>query len=129
MERNNYIGFHAMWPGITEDPATDPRTRDLGRWLRSVEKGVVSTSIQEPEATWENTRVFRDFGKAVATLKAEPGRDIPVLSSAKLIQSMLAADPLDDPRLAVGPVLLGGGLACCRMAYPAPGTWHRRRTA
>lgn len=80
--RNNYLGFHAVWPGITA----------------------------EQEATWENTRVFRDAGQAVATLRAEPGRDIVVLNSATLIQSMLAAGLVDDLRLAVVPVLLGGGL-------------------
>jgi dihydrofolate reductase len=110
MGRNNYVGFHSVWPGITQDPATDPRTRDLGRWLCAVEKGVVSTTLPEPEATWENTRVFRDPGQAVAALKAEPGRDILVLNSAQLIQSMLAASLVDDLRLAVVPVLLGGGL-------------------
>jgi hypothetical protein len=44
-----------VWPGITADPATDPRTRELGRWLCSVEKGVVSTTLPESEATWENS--------------------------------------------------------------------------
>lgn len=82
MGRNNDVGFHSVWPGITQDPATAPRTRDLGRWLCSVEKGVVSTTLPESEATWENTRVFRDAGEAVAALKAEPGRDILVLNSA-----------------------------------------------
>jgi dihydrofolate reductase len=110
MGRNNYVGFHGVWPGITEDPATDPRTRDLGRWLCSVEKGVVSTTLQESQATWENTRIFRDANEAVKTLKAEPGRDILVLNSAKLIQSMLTAGLVDDLRLVVVPVLLGGGL-------------------
>jgi hypothetical protein len=43
--RNNYLGFHAVWPGITADPATGPRTRDLGRWLCSVKKGVVSATL------------------------------------------------------------------------------------
>jgi dihydrofolate reductase len=110
MGRSNYVGFYFVWPGITEDPATDPRTRDLGRWLCSVEKGVVSTTLPESEATWENTRVFRDPGEAVKTLKAEPGRDILVLNSATLIQSMLAAGLVDDLRLVIVPVLLGGGL-------------------
>ena len=109
MGRNNYLGFHSVWPGITQDPATDPRTRDLGRWLCSVEKGVVSTTLPQSEATWENTRVFKDPGTAVAALKAEPGRDILVLNSAQLIQSMLAAGLVDDLRLAFVPVLLGGG--------------------
>jgi dihydrofolate reductase len=61
----------------------------------------VSTTLPEPEATRENTRVFRDVGMAVVRLKAEPGRGILVLNSAKLIQYMLAADPVDDLRLAV----------------------------
>jgi dihydrofolate reductase len=58
----------------------------------------VSTTLPESEATWENTRVFRDPGEAVAALKAEPGRDILVLNSAQLIQSMLAAGLVDDLR-------------------------------
>ena len=110
MGRTNYVGFYSVWPGITEDPATDPRTRDIGHWLNTVEKGVVSTTLPESEASWETTRVFRDAGEAVATLKAEPGRDILVLNSATLIQSLLAADLVDDIRLDVVPVLLGGGL-------------------
>jgi hypothetical protein len=65
-------------PGITQDPTTDPRTRNLGRWLCSVGKGVVSTTLPEQKATWENSRVFRDVRQAVAALKAEPGRDIAV---------------------------------------------------
>ena len=110
MGRTNYVGFYSVWPGITADPATDPRTRDLGRWLCSVEKCVVSTTLPESEATWENTRVFRDANDAVATLKAEQGRDILVLNSATLIQSLLAANRVDDLRLVVVPVILGGGL-------------------
>lgn len=120
--RNNYLGFHSVWPGITADPATDPRTRDLGRWLCSVDKGVVSTTLPEQDATWENSRVFRDAGQAVATLKAEPGRDILVLNSAQLIQSMLAAGLVDDLRLQVVPVLLGGGLRL--LPDGVSGTWH-----
>ena len=85
--------FEDIWRGCD--------TALLGRWLCSVEKGVVSATLPEQEATWENTRVFRDAGQAVATLRAEPGRDILVLNSATLIQSMLTADLVDDLRLAV----------------------------
>jgi hypothetical protein len=35
--RTNYVGFHSVWPAITRDRATDPRTRDLGTWLDTVE--------------------------------------------------------------------------------------------
>ncbi len=106
--RTNYIGFHSVWPGITRDPATDPRTRELGQWLESVDKAVVSTTLTE--ATWENSRIFTDLTTAVTTLRSEPGRDILVLNSATVIQSLLADDLVDDLRLTVVPVILGGGL-------------------
>lgn len=106
--RTNYVGFHSVWPGMTRDPATDARTRELGRWLDSVDKAVVSTTLTE--AAWENSRIFTDLSTAVATLRSEPGRDILVLNSATVIQALLADDLVDDLRLTVVPVILGGGL-------------------
>jgi dihydrofolate reductase len=106
--RTNYEGFHAVWPGITRDPATDPRTRELGRWLDSVEKVVASGTLQE--APWENSRITRDLEGEVKRLIDEPGRDILVLNSASVIQALLAADLVDDVRFSVVPVILGGGL-------------------
>lgn len=106
--RLNYVGFHSVWPGITNDPATDPRTRELGQWLESVDKAVVSTTLTE--AAWANSRIFTDLRTAVTTLRSEPGRDILVLNSATVIQALLAEDQLDDLRLTVVPALLGGGL-------------------
>jgi dihydrofolate reductase len=106
--RTNYLGFHAVWPGITRDSATDARTRALGEWLESVDKAVVSTTLTEP--AWDNSRVFPDHTTAVRTLRSEPGRDILVLNSATLIRSLLTDDLVDDLRLTVIPVLLGGGL-------------------
>lgn len=106
--RGNYLGFHSVWPGITSDPATDDRTRDLGQWLESVDKAVVSTTLTE--AAWANSRIFPDPATAVSTLRSEPGRDILVLNSASVVSALLADDLVDDLRLSVVPVLLGGGL-------------------
>ncbi|RZS41307.1 dihydrofolate reductase [Herbihabitans rhizosphaerae] len=106
--RTNYEGFHSVWPGITRDPATDPRTRDLGRWLDSVEKVVVSRTLEH--APWENSRIARDLEQEVRALKQAEGRDVLVLNSASVIQALLRADLLDELRFFVAPVLLGGGL-------------------
>jgi dihydrofolate reductase len=108
--RTNYLGFHSVWPGIAEDPDTDVRTRDLAHWLCSVEKAVVSTTLPQAEATWANSRVFRSPADAVDRLRAEPGRDILVLNSAQLIGTMLVDGLVDELRLVLVPVLLGGGL-------------------
>ena len=106
--RTNYEGFHSAWPGITEDPANDQRTRALGQWLAAVDKVVLSTTLTD--APWENSRIFRDLGSAVGTLRSEPGGDILVINSASVIQALLREDEVDDLQLMVVPVLLGGGL-------------------
>ena len=117
--RNNYLGFHGVWPGITRDPVTDPRTRSLGQWLDSVDKAVVSTTLEE--TPWANTRIFPDPRSAVDTLRGETGGDVLVTNSATLIQSLLREDLVDDLRLAVVPVMLGGGIRL--LPEDAAGTW------
>jgi dihydrofolate reductase len=115
--RTNYEGFYSVWPTITRDPATDPRTRDLGVWLDTVEKVVFSRTLQE--ARWENSRIARDLETEVKALKNTPGRDILVINSASVIQALLGLDLLDDLRMAVVPVTLGGGLRLLPEGIPS----------
>ncbi len=68
--RGNYEGFYSVWPGITTDPSTDPRTRDLGVFLNTVEKVVVSRTLQE--AGWENSRIARDLESEVKACGTSP---------------------------------------------------------
>jgi len=106
--RTNYEGFYSVWPGITRDEKTDPRTRVLVQWLDATEKIVVSHTLTE--APWENSRIARDLEAEVKELREAPGRDVLVINSASVIQALLRADLVDDLRFAVVPVLLGGGL-------------------
>jgi dihydrofolate reductase len=115
--RTNYEGFFSVWPGITADPGTDPRTRDLGVFLNTVEKVVVSRTLQQ--AGWENSRIARDLEAEVRALRDSPGRDILVINSASIIQALLRAGLVDDLRFAVVPVLLGGGLRLFPEGLPA----------
>ncbi|RJQ69631.1 dihydrofolate reductase [Pseudonocardiaceae bacterium YIM PH 21723] len=118
--RVNYEGFHSVWPGITADPATHPRARELGRWLQTVEKIVFSRTLRT--ADWENSRIAGELETEVIALKQAPGRDILVANSASVIQALLRADLLDEIRLNVLPVLLGGGLRLFPEGLP-PSTW------
>jgi dihydrofolate reductase len=106
--RTNYEGFYSVWPGITRDEATDPRTRDLGRWLDATEKVVVSRTLTD--APWENSRITRDLAAEIERLRQAPGRDVLVINSASVIAELLRLDLVDDLRLAIVPVLVGGGL-------------------
>lgn len=96
---DRWLHEHAADPARADD--TDPRTRELGRWLDAVDKAVVSTTIDD--APWSHSRIFRDPRSAVGALRAEPGRDVLVLNSATLIGSLLREArrrpaPRDGPR-------------------------------
>jgi dihydrofolate reductase len=106
--RTNYEGFYSVWPAITRDEATDPRTRDLGRWLDATEKVVITRTLTE--AQWENSRIARDLPAEIERLREAPGRDVLVINSASVIAELLRLDLVDDLRLAIVPVLVGGGL-------------------
>ncbi|GAB3741686.1 dihydrofolate reductase family protein [Microlunatus parietis] len=110
--RTNWEGFTSVWPAITSDPASSPRTRDLGTWLAAVEKIVFSTTLETydlDQSEWTNARVSHDVVGEVKTLKRQPGRDILVLNSASIIQTLLKADLIDDLYLTVVPSTLGAG--------------------
>jgi dihydrofolate reductase len=110
--RTNWEGFTSVWPAITNDPSSSARTRDLGNWLATVEKVVFSTTLEQEDlekSEWTNARISGEVESEVAALKNQPGRDILVLNSASIIQTLLRADLIDDLYLTVVPSTLGGG--------------------
>ncbi|MEV4894863.1 dihydrofolate reductase family protein [Nonomuraea sp. NPDC055795] len=111
--RVNWEGFTSVWPGLTSDPNSSARTRDLGTWLATVEKVVISTTLRQTDldkTEWTNARVSRDLEAEVRSLKAAPGRDILVINSASIIKALLKADLIDELHMTVIPATLGGGV-------------------
>jgi dihydrofolate reductase len=97
--RTTYEGFAAAWPS---------REGEFADKFNGMKKYVVSTTIGEPE--WNNSTVIRDDVAAeVAKLKEQPGGDILVNGSAQLVQTLLEHDLVDEYRLMVFPIVLGGG--------------------
>jgi dihydrofolate reductase len=76
--------------------------------MNAMPKFVASTTLRDPE--WENTSVLdRDLGAAVTALKDRYDGDILIAGSARLVQSLLELDLVDELRLMVFPVVLGKG--------------------
>ena len=97
--RLTYEGFAAAWPS-REGPFADK--------LNSDPKYVVSTTLKDPE--WENTTVISsNVIDRISTLKAETEGVILVAGSGTLVQTLLAADLVDELRLMVFPTILGRG--------------------
>jgi len=96
--RKTYDGFAAAWPSMTDEAG-------FAEKMNSMPKYVVSSTLTEP--TWNNTTVigFDD----VAKLRAEPGGDLLVAGSGRLVQALLASGLVDELHLMVFPVVLGAG--------------------
>jgi dihydrofolate reductase len=77
-------------------------------YINGVKKFVVSSTLEE--AGWNNSTLIRENAlENIAGLKRQPGKDITIIGSAILVRSLLEASLLDELRLMVHPVILGGG--------------------
>ena len=97
--RVTYEGFADAWPS---------RDGDFADRFNSMPKYVVSSTLEDPE--WNNSTVLEgDLASEVAALKERYERDIVVHGSAQLVQWLIERDLVDELRLMVYPVVLGGG--------------------
>jgi dihydrofolate reductase len=99
--RRTYEDFHGYWPKQTDNPFTPV--------LNQTTKYVASTILSEP-LVWENSVLLEgDAAEAVARLKQQDGKDLVVLGSGKLIESLLRRDLVDQFVLLIHPLVLGTG--------------------
>jgi dihydrofolate reductase len=72
-------------------------------------KHVASRSLREP-LDWENSTLLGDdVPGAVARLKQDVDGDLLVIGSGELVQTLAAEGLVDEFRLMVHPIVLGGG--------------------
>jgi dihydrofolate reductase len=101
--RRTYERFAAFWPDAgTAFPA-------LAEPLNDRPKYVASTTLTEP-LSWRNAHLLRgDVPTAVADLTAQVDGDIHLVGSASLARTLISAGLVDEFRLFLEPVLVGGG--------------------
>jgi dihydrofolate reductase len=77
--------------------------------LNSAPKYVASRTLSEP-LPWPNSTLLNaDVGEAVAQLKQQPGKDLTVMGSGELIQTLMRHDLIDEYLLLIHPLVLGAG--------------------
>lgn len=103
MGRVNYEEWAAYWP--KQDPEENP----VAATMNSVQKYVVSTTLEEP-LEWSNTTLIREnVVEEIEGLKRAPGKDIVISGSATLVRSLLEYGLLDELKLMIHPILVGSG--------------------
>ncbi len=97
--RVTYEGFAQAWPS---------REGEFADKFNTMPKYVVSSTLEKPE--WNNSTVLKgDVAEEVAKLRREQEGDIVVHGSARLVQTLIDHDLVDEFRLMVFPVVLGSG--------------------
>jgi dihydrofolate reductase len=101
--RNTWEAFAGHWPNAPDEEQV------LAEPMNTLPKYVATTTLSEPLA-WQNSTVLRgDVAEAVAALKREDGGDLLVIGSIGLVHTLVAHGLVDEFRVMIDPLLVGGG--------------------
>jgi dihydrofolate reductase len=100
--RRTYEQFASFWSTQLDD-------NPFAAVLNERQKYVASRTLEEP-LSWKNSSLLEgDAVESVATLKAQPGKDLVVLGSGELVQSLMRRNLVDEYVLLIHPLVLGSG--------------------
>ena len=101
--RRTWQGMAAAWPGRAGDPFADR--------MNEIPKYVASRTLTEDDLTWSGSTLLPtdDAIGAVRELRAQDGKGLQVMGSASLAEQLIEDDLVDEYRLMLEPILLGGG--------------------
>jgi dihydrofolate reductase len=101
--RRTWETMAAAWPGRAGDPFADR--------MNEMPKYVASRTLTPEKLTWPGSTLLpaEDAIGAIRALRARDGSAIQVMGSASLAAQLIGHDLVDEYRLMIEPVLLGGG--------------------
>jgi dihydrofolate reductase len=108
--RRTWQTMAAAWPERAGDPFADR--------MNSIPKYVVSTTLRDEDLTWDNTTLIPG-GEAVPRIRGLRERVL-VMGSPTLVRTLLREGLVDELRLMLMPVILGGG----KTIFPDDGALH-----
>jgi dihydrofolate reductase len=113
--RRTWQTMAAAWPGRAGDPFADR--------MNAIPKYVVSSTLGDDELTWNNTTLLPgdEAVPRVRELREREGGDLLVMGSPTLVRTLLREGLIDELRLLIEPVVLGGG----KTIFPDDGALRR----
>ena len=101
--RRTYENFAGHWPNAS------PEEQVIAQPLNTKPKFVASTTLKDP-LPWQNSTLLKgDVATAVAALKQKDGGNLLVIGSPKLLQTLIDHDLVDEYRMMIDPLVVGGG--------------------
>jgi dihydrofolate reductase len=101
--RRTYENLAAYWPHASEEEQV------IAEPLNTKPKYVASRALTEPLG-WQHSKLLKgDVAEAVAALRQQDGNDLHVIGSPRLVQTLIAHDLVDEFRVMIDPLVVGGG--------------------
>jgi dihydrofolate reductase len=101
--RRTYESFAGHWPNASEEEQA------IAEPLNTRPKYVASTTLTDP-LEWQNSTVLQgDIAEAVVALKQDDGGNLYVLGSTELVRTLIDHDLVDEFRVMIDPLVVGGG--------------------
>lgn len=101
--RRTYEIFAAYWPNASEEQQV------IAEPLNMKPKYVASTTLKTPLDWGNSTLLEGEATAAVAALKQVDGGDLHLIGSTQFVRTLIQHDLVDEFRLVIDPVVLGGG--------------------
>ncbi len=114
-----YPDYERYWMAILADPtgvlpftgkAPSPNEIAYARFADKTPHFVLSQTLTADQVAWKTTRIVRDV-EEIRKMKQEPGKDMYAVGGATLVSSLMNLGLIDELRLMVNPLILGGGKA------------------
>lgn len=106
--RETYEMMHGYWPTVLDNPESGESELRHARWYDAATKVVFSKTLDLKDR--ERTIVISDnIKEEITKLKQADGKDIWLLGSPSVAQTLMALNLIDEYRLNVNPVILGSG--------------------
>jgi dihydrofolate reductase len=101
--RRTWQTMAAAWPSRAGDPFADR--------MNEIPKYVASRTLSQDDLTWTNSTLLSsdDAIGAVRELRQREGEGLQVMGSSNLASQLVEHDLVDEYRLMIEPILLGGG--------------------
>jgi dihydrofolate reductase len=115
--RGMYPGYEQYWSAVLANPegplpftgkAASKGEIEYARFAEKTPHIVLSKTLDQ--VSWKNTRIVRDI-EEIRRMKQQPGKDMHAVGGATLVGSLMNQRLIDELRLVVYPIVLGGGKA------------------
>ena len=106
--RVTYQIWEKYWPAAAKNSASTENDKKFSQYADNTQKIVFSKTLTNVE--WKNTRLIKNnIREEILKIKKQSGQNLALAGGAKLAQTFINLDLIDEYIITIHPVILGGG--------------------